>query len=108
MTRSRKIPSPFTALPVVVKSLLHSHGLKPRHCEYSLQTQWGKIVGELISQHARPDAIRFGRLHVLVDSPAWLQQLTFLKPDLLRKIEAHIGQPSVVKDVVLQLGKPTP
>ena len=104
MARFRKIPSPFTALSVVVEGLLQTQSLESKYREYSLQKRWDTIVGELISRHTNPDTVRFGRLHVLVDSPAWLQQLTFLKPQLLRKIEAHLGKTGIVKDIVLRLG----
>ena len=107
MTPSRKIPSPFTPLSAAVEHFIRNRGLEGKLREHHLHNQWDEIVGEPISSHTRPDTIRFGTLHVLVDNSAWLQQLTFLKPELMRKVESHIGK-GIIKDIVLRLGRQTP
>lgn len=107
MTQSRKIPSPFTPLSTAVEHFIRNRGLEGKLREHTLQNRWDEIVGEPISSHTRPDTIRFGTLHVLVDSSAWLQQLTFLKPELMRKVESYLGKGSI-KDIVLRLGRQTP
>ena len=107
MTQSRKIPSPFTPLSAVVEHFIRNRGLEGKQREHNLKNGWDEIVGEPISSHTRPDTIRFGTLHVLVDNSAWLQQLTFLKPELIRKVERYLGE-GVIKDIVLRLGRQTP
>ncbi len=104
MAHTRKIPSPFTPLSAVVEHFIRNRGLEGKQREYNLHNQWDAIVGEPISSHTRPDTIRFGTLHVLVDNSAWLQQLTFLKPELMRKVESYLGE-GVIKNIVLRLGR---
>ena len=86
---------------------MRDRGLEGKLREHNLHKQWDEIIGEPISSHTRPDTIRFGTLHVLVDSSAWLQQLTFLKPELMRKVESYIGK-GVIKDITLRLGRQNP
>jgi predicted nucleic acid-binding Zn ribbon protein len=107
MSQSKKIPSPFTPLSSVVDHFIRNRGLEGKLQEYTLENHWDEIVGESISSHTQPDTIRFGVLHVLVDSSAWLQQLTFLKPELMQKVEKFLGT-GIIKDIVLRLGRQTP
>ena len=104
MTQSRKIPSPFTPLSAIVEHFIRNRGLEGKQRERNLKNGLDEIVGEPISSHTRPDTIRFGTLHVLVDNSAWLQQLTFLKPELMKKIERYLGE-GVIKDIALRLGR---
>jgi predicted nucleic acid-binding Zn ribbon protein len=65
--------------------------------------EWPRLAGERIAQHARAVAVDRGVLVVVVDSPAWMTQLAFLKPELLRKVAARVGR-GRVKDLRLVLG----
>tara|TARA_B100000315_G_C14545687_1_gene573104 strand:+ start:1146 stop:1499 length:354 start_codon:yes stop_codon:yes gene_type:complete len=103
MTQSHKTPSSFTPLSVAIGHFIRNCGFEGKLRERNLLNRWDEIVGEPISSHTRPDTIRFGTLHVVVDSSAWLQQLTFLKPELIRKIENHTEE-GTVKDIVFRLG----
>tara|TARA_B100002003_G_C13982781_1_gene475179 strand:+ start:587 stop:901 length:315 start_codon:yes stop_codon:yes gene_type:complete len=98
---------PFTPLSVAVNHFIRNCGLEGKLREYTLKDRWDEIVGEPISSHARPDTIRFGTLYVLVDSSAWLQQLTFLKPELIRKIENNMNE-NIIKDIIFRLGLQPP
>ena len=60
-------------------------------------------MGEPISAHTRPDQIRFKKLYVFVHNSVWLQQLTFLKPVLLQKINSMAGE-TLVTEIVLRIG----
>lgn len=51
-----------------------------------IRKSWPKIVGGQISSHTSPVALKDSELVINVDSPVWLQQLSFLKDDLTRKL----------------------
>lgn len=72
--------------------------------EQRLRREWPAIVGKQVAAHTRPDTIRFKKLYVVAENSIWLQQLTFLKPDLLEKINAAAGSP-IVTDIVLRVGE---
>ena len=61
-------------------------------------------MGEPIATHTRPDQIRFKKLTIFVHNSVWLQQLTFLKPVLLQKVNTMAGE-SLVTEIVLRIGE---
>lgn len=79
-------------------------GLEPRLIELRLQHRWHDLVGEPMASHTWPAQIRFKKLYLIVRNPVWLQQLMFLKPALLAKLEAEAG-PEYVTDIVFRIGE---
>ena len=79
-------------------------GLEPRLIELRLQHRWHDLVGEPMASHTWPSQIRFKKLYLIVRNPVWLQQLTFLKPALLTKLEAEVG-PGYVTDIAFRIGE---
>jgi len=53
---------------------------------------WEDAVGEAIAQNAKPGAFKKDVLLVHVSSSVWMQQLRFLKQDLLSRINFALGQ----------------
>jgi len=74
--------------------------------EQRLRRDWPTIVGEQIARHTHPDSIRFKKLYLIADHPAWLQHLQFLKSSLIQKINAAAGEP-IVTDLILRVGEMT-
>lgn len=93
----------FTPFGSVLASLAQRYGLGTKLVEYKLHQHWGMIAGDAVAAHTRPDTIRFKKLYLLVENSVWLQQLTFLKPALIERINASAGHP-VVSDIVLRVG----
>lgn len=90
----------------ILAGVAHRLGLESKLFEARLRRQWPDIVGKPIAAHTRPDQIRFKKLYVLVHNSVWLQQLTFLKPVLLEKVNAMAGEP-LVTEIVLRIGEVT-
>ena len=65
---------------------------------------WEDAVGSRIATHAQPAAFRDGTLTLHVDSAPWLQQLNFLKKELIAKVNAALGE-ETVKEIYLKGGK---
>ncbi len=64
---------------------------------------WEEAVGPQVAAHARPVEIRRRVLRVHVDQSGWFQQLVYLKPLLLEKLNERLGG-AVLSDVELRLG----
>lgn len=64
---------------------------------------WDETVGPQIARRAQPAAIRNGVLTVVVSSAPWLQQLSFMKAELLVKLNRAIGE-EMVKEIYLKAG----
>lgn len=71
---------------------------------YSIWSAWKEIVGEPISLHTRPHALRHRILFVEVSHSTWMQQLQFLKPTLLNQIHRFLGEP-LIEDIRFKVGK---
>ncbi len=86
-----KRPS-MMSLSQVLEGTLKSLGLDKALVQSKIQKHWDALVGPVISAHAQPEELRFNKLYVRVDSSAWLQELTFLKPSLVEKLNAALGE----------------
>lgn len=74
---------------------------------HSIWGAWTEIVGEPLALHAQPRSIYNRILFINVSHSTWIQQLQFLKPALLEKINAFLGEPHI-QDIRFKLGKITP
>ncbi|ULA64332.1 MAG: hypothetical protein LZF86_120053 [Nitrospira sp.] len=95
---------PFVSFGTILSGLAKQLGLETRLVELRIQQQWPSLVGEPIGSHTWPAQIRFHKLYLLVENSVWLQQLTFLKPALLAKINAEAGS-ELLTDIVLRVGE---
>ena len=73
--------------------------------ECTLQQHWPKIVGAHIGHHTWPESIRHRKLYLIAENSVWLQQLRFLKPELLAKLSSCVGG-DVITEIVLRVGTP--
>ena len=96
--------SPLDPLRTILSGLAKRLGLEPRLLELRLQHRWREMLGEPIASHTWPDQIRFKKLYLVVRNSVWLQQLTFLKPTLLAKINAEAGT-ELITEIVLRVGE---
>jgi len=71
---------------------------------YSILGAWNEIVGESVAAHSQPRTIRNRILFIDVAHPTWMQQLQFLKPTLLEKINTFLGE-SLIQDIRFKLGR---
>jgi len=99
------------AKPKPIRSVLES-ALKGLEIDfqlkaYSIWGAWEEIVGESLAHQAQPRSIRNRILFVDVSHPTWVQQLQFLKPKLLEKLNAFFGEP-LLQDIRFRLGKIAP
>lgn len=60
--------------------------------------KWPSAAGPETARHSQAVAIKDGTLLVAVDSPVWMTQLTYLKPQLLRAMARHTRR-GLVKDI---------
>jgi len=57
--------------------------------------RWAQIVGPDLAAHTSPDGLVDGVLTVAADSTAWATQLRLLAAELVRKLNAELGDGSV-------------
>lgn len=100
---------PRMARPQEVSALLASvFGGKPAARllkEIVIWQVWDEVVGPQVARRARPVAIRDGVLTVTVASGPWLQQLTFLKGEIVVQLNEKVGE-ELVREIYLKAGNP--
>ena len=94
--------------PVAVSDLLgaimRGTPTEKRLVEGRIWLVWDDAVGKTISSHAQPASFREGTLTLVVDSAPWMQQLNFLKRDLIAKVNEQVGQ-DLVTDIYMKAGR---
>ena len=68
-----------------------------------LWDRWDHLVGPSIAANAQPAVFKGKLLLVYVSSSTWLQQLQFLKADMIRKINRTFGQ-TLVEEIKFKIG----
>lgn len=61
----------------------------------SLLGRWAEIVGPDLAAHTTPDGLADGELTVSADSTAWATQLRLLAGELVRRLNAELGDGTV-------------
>jgi len=87
--------------------ILKSSGWEGRLSEYRIHGQWERTVGPGIAAHAQPLSLRGRKLTLSVDSPAWMQQLSLMKPEIIEKLNRNLGA-GLVSDITLRIGELAP
>lgn len=64
---------------------------------------WDDVVGAEIRANTNPAYVRSGILFVMVRSSSWANQLTFLKRDLIRKLNQNL-EDEIIRDIRFQVG----
>ncbi|MFA4916789.1 MAG: DUF721 domain-containing protein [Syntrophales bacterium] len=70
----------------------------------SLIQVWNKALGPQIAAHSRPFQLKGETLFVKVSSSVWMQQLHFMKEDILEKINQSWGK-TTVKNIYFSIGE---
>ena len=94
-------------LSTTLARILKARGLEGRLHEYRIFASWDRTVGPAIARHAQPRTLRGRKLALIVDSPAWMQQLTLMKPEIIEKLNRALGA-ETVGDMTMRLGEVAP
>jgi len=93
--RATSAPVPLSGLLDAVISEL---GLGQKMAECRAQLAWDRAVGTQLAQHAQPVKIKRGRMEIAVTSPVWSSQLSFMKGEILKRINLEAGS-EIVTDL---------
>ena len=79
----------------VLARALRGLGLEGEFAGWRAVEEWPQAVGHRVSRHTRATGFRAGTLRVEVEGSAWMHELAFLKRDLIRRINLHLGSERV-------------
>jgi predicted nucleic acid-binding Zn ribbon protein len=92
------------AVADLLSALLRGTPAEQRLKEGEIWLVWEDAVGSRIASHAQPAAFRNGTLTLAVDSAPWMQQLSFMKRELIAKVNEQLGE-EMVTDLYMKAGK---
>lgn len=84
----------------ILPSLLRQYGLAEAAVGWRAVADWPAVAGTRIARVTRAVSFHEGTLTVEVEGSAWMHELGFLKPELVRNLNRHLGA-DVVRDVRL-------
>lgn len=85
-------------LAAILPGLMQQLGLADAAAGWRAVTEWPEVAGLRIARHTRAVAFRDGTLNVEVEGSAWMHELGFLRRELVRNLNRHLGA-DVVRDV---------
>ena len=88
----------------ILSRLLKQYGLEGKMTEYMIAEKWEAIVGKNIASHSYPAGIHHKRLYIIVDSPVWLQEVSFYKGDLIENVNKYFDK-KIIDEVYLKAGQ---
>lgn len=91
-------------LATAIGGLISDTGWELAVATGSVFGRWAEIVGPDLAAHTAPDRLAGGELTVMADSTAWATQLRLLAADLVRKLNAELGDGAVRRVKVLGPG----
>jgi len=88
----RDDPQPLQA---AIDGLLDDQGWRTAAAVGSVFGRWEQIVGAALGAHTRPGGFTDGELLVIADSTAWATQVRLLRAQLIRRLNAELGEGTV-------------
>jgi predicted nucleic acid-binding Zn ribbon protein len=92
------------SLASILPGLLRRFGLEDAAAGWRAVSEWPALAGDRIARRSRATGFRDGILTVEVDGSAWMHELGFLKLDLVRRANQHLGA-EVVREVRFVLAR---
>jgi predicted nucleic acid-binding Zn ribbon protein len=89
---------PFVAVGDILAGVMRSMGLEKRLLERRVIENWPELAGPDIARFAKAMRVQRGILYLKVESAAWSQELLFLKPKILERVNERFGS-GLVRDI---------
>lgn len=91
---------PVKKIGSLIAPLVRELGIEEAVKFEELKKKWENLFNEPLSLHMCPSRLNNGELLINVDSPLWLQQLSFLKTQIISSLASF-----EIRDVRFRIGK---
>ena len=88
----------------ILAAFLDNHAPKAVANGLAIHSIWPKIVGANMAKKTMPLKIIGKKLYLTVETSAWMEELKYLKEDIIKKINNDLKQ-EAVEDIIFRLGK---
>lgn len=84
-----------TTIGDLLGQVVQNQGWSEKLEDQRIFTDWARIVGPEVAQHAQIDGFEDGIVHVRADKTAWAKELTLLAPRIVAKLNQALGDGTV-------------
>ncbi len=84
-----------------IEDTISSLGLSKKIEQYTAVELWPSVVGDRIAKVTVAERMNENKLFVHVTQAPWRNELTFLKKDIIKKINSAMGN-TLVKDIIFR------
>ena len=84
----------------LLRAVIGDLGVEEKMAQAQAVLIWPEVAGPALAERSRALRVRHDRLEVAVPSAVWRTQLSFVKADLVRRINERVGS-ETVKDLRL-------
>lgn len=95
--RRRYRPAKLISLGDVLQKELKKRGIPVQFEDTRLRDIWEEAVGPVVAAQTRAESIKKHTLNVKVASSVWMQQLHFLRDDILQKVNRILTNDPIQK-----------
>jgi predicted nucleic acid-binding Zn ribbon protein len=103
-SRTARRPADHATAGQLVAALLDRHGIARELREHRILARWREIVGSGLGDRTWPDGFERGVLWVRVKNSSWLHQLSFVRDDLIARLNRELGDPPLIRDLRFHVG----
>ncbi len=79
-----------TSISPILNGLAKNLGFEKGIIVHTLKEHWEEIAGLPMATHTHPLEIRHDTLYLLTDSGVWMHQLSFLKKEIIEKVNRFL------------------
>ncbi len=103
MKSNKNNPKKFEHISSIINKILKTYRRETGEDLKNACSIWNSAVGKSVAENAQPFALKGKILLVNVTSSSWIQQLQFLKNDILTKINISAGK-ELVEEIKFKIG----
>ncbi len=89
------------SLKQAVDHMIDAFGMRPKMDELDIASTWDNVVGAMVARHTVSIRLRYGKLHVKVDSAPLRHELGFMRDALKEVLNKRAGKP-LVQEIILE------
>ncbi len=103
MKSNKNNPKEFEHISSIINKILKTYRRETGEDLGNVCSIWNSAVGKSVAENAQPFALKGKILIVNVTSSSWIQQLQFLKNDILTKINISAGK-ELIEEIKFKIG----
>lgn len=105
--KKRPAQAKFQSLGDILEKILKKKDIHITSEKRRLHDIWIKAVGSRIADQTSPEKLQKGTLFVKVSNSVWMQQLHFLKAEIIEKLKRQTGE-QPINNISFSIGEVSP